>query len=125
MATSPRMMVCFDLGGVLARIRRTWNGCAEAVGVKTGLRENELYDLTDFALFDAFQLGAFEPSHYLEKLGSYLSISAGDALKVHNAILDRPYEGTQEVVDDLKAAGHRTACLSNTNSLHWEILNSS
>lgn len=117
-------MVCFDLGGVLARIRRTWQACADAAGVKTGLRETEVYDLSDFVLFDAFQLGSLASPDYLEKLSSYLMVSQNDAKAVHNAILEAPYEGTAELVQDLKAAGHSTACLSNTNSLHWEILNS-
>ena len=124
MAISPRMMVCFDLGGVLARIRRTWQQCALAAGVESGLRMDELYDLTDFPLFDAFQIGSLDPGQYLSELGSYLSAEPEKAKLVHNAILDRPYEGTAELVNDLKAAGHRTACLSNTNLLHWEILNS-
>ena len=118
------MTVVFDLGGVLARIRRTWQACAAAAGVPTGLRDDELYDLSDFPLFDAFQLGALEPSEYLEKLGSYLSVSSNDAKAVHNAILEAPYEGTAELTHELKRLGHSTACLSNTNEIHWEILNS-
>ena len=117
-------MVCFDLGGVLARIRRSWQACALGAGVKTGLREDEVYELSDFALFDAFQLGSFEPATYLEKLSSYLSVPADQAKAVHNAILEAPYEGTAELIEEIKAAGHSTACLSNTNELHWEILDS-
>jgi len=118
------MMVCFDLGGVLARIRRTWQACASAAGVKTGLRDDEIYDLSDFVLFDAFQLGALAPADYLEKLSTYLGVPTGEAKAVHNAILQEPYEGTAELVQEIKSSGHATACLSNTNSLHWEILNS-
>ncbi len=118
-------MVCFDLGGVLARIRRTWQSCALAAGVKTGLRDEELYELSDFALFDGFQLGSLATTEYLEKLSTYLGVSAGEAKAVHNAILQEPYEGTEELVQEIKSHGHATACLSNTNSLHWEILNSS
>ena len=125
MSISPRVMVCFDLGGVLARIRRTWQQCVLAAGAESGLRQDELYDLTDFPLFDAFQLGALDTEQYLQELGSYLSMPPEKTKPVHNAILDRPYEGTEEVVRDLQNAGHRTACLSNTNALHWDILNSS
>lgn len=119
------MMVCFDLGGVLARIRRTWQSCALAAGVKTVLRDDELYDLSDFVIFDAFQLGSLAPPEYLDKLSTYLGVSTDEAKQVHNAILQEPYEGTADVVQDLKACGHSTACLSNTNTLHWDILNSS
>ena len=125
MSISPRMMICFDLGGVLARIRRNWQSCAVAVNVQTGLPANELYDLSDFPLFDPFQFGSIDSSKYLEDLAGYLTVSTADALKVHNAILDRPYEGTEDLATELKAAGHRTSCLSNTNTYHWQILNSS
>lgn len=118
-------MICFDLGGVLARIRRNWQACAAAVNVEIGLPANEIYDLSDFPLFDPFQFGSIDPSKYLDDLGGYLSVSRTDALKVHNAILDRPYEGTEHLAKELRHAGHRTSCLSNTNSFHWDILNSS
>jgi FMN phosphatase YigB (HAD superfamily) len=124
MSISPRVMVCFDLGGVLARIRRNWQACVLAADVESGLRQDEIYDLADFPLFDAYQLGSIDTHQYLTELSSYLSTSLKGAQAAHDAILDRPYEGTEQVVSDLAVAGHRTACLSNTNTLHWSILNS-
>jgi HAD superfamily hydrolase (TIGR01509 family) len=112
------------LGGVLARIRRTWQECAAAAGVDTGLPQEQPFELTDFPLFDAFQLGAVPTNEYLRDLAGYLFVDEAQAKAVHNAILDSPYEGTRELVGDLKQLGHATACLSNTNALHWEILNS-
>jgi HAD superfamily hydrolase (TIGR01509 family) len=124
MATTGRELVCFDLGGVLARIRRRWQECASAAGVRTGLNPDERYELSDFPLFDALQLGAIGENEYLSDLAAYLEVDEKAAHRVHNAILDRPYEGTEDLVAELLAAGSATACLSNTNSLHWEILDS-
>jgi FMN phosphatase YigB (HAD superfamily) len=124
MTNPSKVTVCFDLGGVLVRIRRTWQECLAASGTSSSLRGEERNDLTDFALFDEFQLGTLDPQKYLKELANYLSVSVEDALKVHNGILHEPYEGTHWLVRKLARAGIRTACLSNTNSLHWEILDS-
>ena len=108
----------------MVRIHRTWQACSKAAGVRTGLREEELYDLVDFPLFDPYQMGQLDTAEYLRELASYLSVSDQDARRVHDAILREAYPGTEQLVRDLKAAGIATACLSNTNTLHWEALNS-
>jgi glucose-1-phosphatase len=114
------VVVCFDLGGVLIRIRRTWQQAALAAGVNTALPDNELYPLTDFPLFDAYQLGALDDREYLRELGCYLGIKSEDkARAVHLAILDGTYGGAEKLLDDIERAGMGTACLSNTNMLHW------
>lgn len=124
MATTEFELICFDLGGVLARIRRDWQSCSGAVKIETRLNAEERYELSDFPLFDAFQLGAVGEKEYLNDLSVYLGVAREEAHRIHNAILDRPYEGTESLVRDLIEAGYATACLSNTNSLHWEILDS-
>src|SRR5579884_3278043 len=124
MVNSKQMVVCFDLGGVLARIRRSWQACASAVGVPIGLPPDETHDLPSFHLFDQFQNGALDSKEYLAELAKHLSVTTPQALSVHNAILDSPYPGTPTLVRELAEAGHKTACLSNTNSLHWSIMNS-
>ena len=124
MVNSKQMVVCFDLGGVLARIRRSWQSCASAASVEIGLPSDASHELTHFHLFDEFQNGGLESKEYLAKLGEFLSVSSPNALLVHNAILDSPYPETPQLVKDLSSAGFRTACLSNTNSLHWSIMNS-
>lgn len=124
MDQSHRFLVCFDLGGVLAQIRRTWQACAEAAGVATRLRADEVYEMVDFPLFDVYQMGRIGNVEYLSELGTYLGVSPDDARKVHDAILIGPYPGTHELVRELKQNGVATACLSNTNAIHWETLNS-
>lgn len=123
MTKASQTLVCFDLGGVLARIRRNWQACANAAGVVAQLPLGET-ELSDFKPFDHLQLGATSSNEYLRQLGDYLSVSPDEALAVHIAILNRPYEETHELICDLRGSGLRTACLSNTNQLHWEILDS-
>jgi FMN phosphatase YigB (HAD superfamily) len=123
MTSASQTLICFDLGGVLARIRRNWQACANAAGVVTRLPDGEI-DLSAFSPFDQLQEGVTTSAEYLRGLSDYLSVSEVQALAVHYAILVGPYEETYELVSDLKRAGLRTACLSNTNELHWGLLNS-
>ena len=41
---------------------------------------------------------------------------------VHNGILRGEYAGATELVQDIHARGWQSACLSNTNAIHWEVL---
>jgi HAD superfamily hydrolase (TIGR01509 family) len=44
--------------------------------------------------------------------------STGRALL--ESIVEAPYDGTVDLIDELHALGLVTGCLSNTNGLHWE-----
>ena len=115
-------MVCFDLGGVLARINRCWQHAAETANVTTSLPAEPLLPLTDITCFDAFQAGELGLSDYLDGLGRTLGITFDEALAVHNSILIGPYKGTEQMILALRRAGFQTGCLSNTNAPHWEAL---
>lgn len=119
-----RTIVCFDLGGVLVRIRRTWRTAADAAQVPLTFEDGLDYALEDFPLFDAFQVGSLGEEEYLASLAGYLGCASSDARCVHDAIMIGPYEGTDELVRDIRAAGHVAGCLSNTNSIHWSALDS-
>jgi HAD superfamily hydrolase (TIGR01509 family) len=43
-------------------------------------------------------------------------------LKVLDVWLAGVYPGAEQLVDDIHAAGVRTACLSNTNPRHWSLM---
>lgn len=116
-------IVCFDLGGVLVHIRHTWQAAAKACGVPISHPETDLYDLTDFPLFDAYQSGSIGDQQYLADLGTYLGVTSDEARIVHNAVLVGPYERTNELASEIRQTGLRTAGISNTNSLHWLQLN--
>lgn len=78
--------------------------------------------LEDCPAFPHYQDGSFDEAGYLHGLAQYLQISDADALRAHNGILSRPTEGTGEIVQKIEVKGLTTACLSNTNALHWEVL---
>lgn len=112
--------VCFDVGGVLIEINHHWKGAMLDAGIEPEIAERFDVPLVTFAPFNAYQKGSIEWDEYCALLGSHLgNVSPSEAGRVHGCILKRPYEGVDELIDDLKARGYRTGCLSNTNAPHW------
>jgi HAD superfamily hydrolase (TIGR01509 family) len=115
--------VMFDLGGVLVRIRREWTAQCAAVGVVPTLRslEPKMRAERSTAL-DAWQRGdqTLEACSaiWASSLEPDAPVSIGRALL--ESIVEAPYQGTVELIDDLHALGVVSGCLSNTNGLHWE-----
>ncbi len=111
--------VCFDIGGVLVRIAHTWQDALRAAGLDSpALREPQML-LSDLPAFDPYQAGKLSYSDYLKGLADALEISTEQAALVHESILIEPYPGVERLVREVKAAGLRTACCSNTNEPHW------
>ncbi len=120
---SPIRIICFDLGGVLVRICRTWaQGChAAGVPIHDGADDPQfLVDRRDLNL--EYQAGQLKPMEFFDRLsvstdGLY---SPGDVKRVHDAWLLGEYPGVAELVQRLNALPRiATACLSNTDDLHW------
>ena len=115
--------VMFDLGGVLVRIRREWPAQCAAVGVVPTPRSLEpLMRAERSTALDAWQRGDQTltgcSAIWASSLDPDTPVSIGRALL--ESIVEAPYQGTVELIDDLHALGVVTGCLSNTNGLHWE-----
>lgn len=120
---APIELVCFDLGGVLIRLRPSWaDGCA-AVGVPfpAELLLDERTRRGWDELIAAHQTGRMTGSTYAERLSRLLGgrVDPAQILAVHDAWLVGEYAGVGELIDRLHGIGLRTACLSNTNPEHW------
>lgn len=118
-------LVCFDLGGVLIRICRSWEeGCAAAgVDVREGFR-NDALEPRRKAAVDALQRGALEPEAFWQEISDCFggAYEPHEIEEVHRAWTLGEYEGVCNVIDRIHDAGVETACLSNTNAPHWEML---
>ena len=119
------MIVCFDIGGVLVRICRTWEEGCIAAGVP--LRPfDERPDHVDRrqALLALLQRGDIEDGDFHQRLSDLFegTWSREEVARVDTAWLLDAYPGTLEIVRELDAAGVRTACLSNTSGGHWDSL---
>lgn len=118
-------VVCFDVGGVLIRITHFWHEAAGHAGIVISDRVPPEASLLDAPPFDPYQGGSMGRVEYLDSLSEYLGITPREADRVHRHIMLEPHDGVEEIVAALNASGIVTACLSNTNELHWEDMNES
>lgn len=115
-------VVCFDLGGVLVEINHTWKGALLDAGFPEIASQHDRA-LTDFELFNSYQKGSVSLEDYLDDLSNrFGGIESSQAESVHNAILRCAYPGIPELIEDIRVAGIKTGCLSNTNAPHWEAM---
>lgn len=124
---SPIRLVCFDLGGVIIRICRTWVEGLERAGLP--LREG-LSDRLEFVMDDIrnlvyqHQTGHMAGDTYYARFSESLEhlYTPDEVERVHLAWMIDQYAGVHDVVDALNRAGIVTAALSNTNAAHWEAI---
>ncbi len=117
----PSTLVVFDIGGVLVEIRHTWDDVLSDLG-EPALARSAPWRHADYAPLTAYQDDSMSEADYLTQVGQDLGLSTERAKDAHAAMLGHDYPGARALIEDLKAAGVQTACLSNTNALHWETL---
>ena len=121
-------VVCFDLGGVLVRICRTFIEACERAGLpvrdRTWLETDGSIGLRRRVMLD-YQEGLLSTDEYFLQMSRALGhrYSGAEVALLHDAWLIDEYAGALELVTQL--AAHETlttACLSNTNERHWQAL---
>lgn len=116
-------VVCFDWGGVILRICRSFAQGCEQAGLEMRL------DTDDRATYDArraasarFQVGQIDEDAFF----AYVASTTGglytpeEIARIHDAWLIEEYPGVADLVNELHTRpGVETAMLSNTNARHW------
>lgn len=123
MPDHPIELVVFDLGRVLIRICDGWAHACAVAGVAPPAAE--LSPRRQAALHDAVcasEVGDLDLAGFAAAAAPQLGIPADAVVALSDAYLLGPYPGASELLDDLRAAGVRTACLSNTNANHWRLM---
>lgn len=119
-------LICFDLGGVIVRICRSWEeGCATAgVALPPNWRADATTTLIWRALTDLHQSGRLTLPGYAGRVSRLLggALSAEEITAVHDAWMFDEYDEVGAVIDAVHAVGRRTAALSNTSDEHWARL---
>lgn len=121
-------VICFDIGGVLVRICRSWVEACEEAGVPVYAREwltGEQAIAARSLVMRAYQNGELNTDAYYEGMLRALErhYTLDEIASIHDAWLLEEYSGIRELVAELgKLSGVTTACLSNTNERHWNVL---
>lgn len=116
-------LVCFDLGGVVVRICRTFDDALRRAGLAKQAEQLTL-PFTAHDLVDAYQRGTLSGERYANELSAHLGgvLSPADVLAAHDAVILDPYEAVDEIVAHLNSLGLHTAALSNINDRHWPMV---
>ncbi|MCG8508543.1 MAG: hypothetical protein MI741_04875, partial [Rhodospirillales bacterium] len=123
-AEEPIELVIFDIGRVLLRIADNWADAYERAGVvMPGGMTNEKEQMLH-RLGRSYESGRIPVDDYLTQVASATGLSEREIRRIYDAWLVAPYPGIHELIDELKGLSNgdslRTACLSNTNDLHWD-----
>ena len=116
-------LVCFDLGRVLVRICDGWSHACEVAGVRPAREPGPAAAAALHDLVCRVEVGEIEPAEFCRRAAPEMGLRPGDVSAIWNAYTRGTYPGAAELLDELKATGVPTACLSNTNAAHWALLN--
>ncbi|MCL4742369.1 MAG: HAD-IA family hydrolase [Phycisphaerales bacterium] len=125
MPVSSVRLVCFDLGGVLVRICRSWReGCERA-----GLPAYDDLDTPESRAARAhwahqYQLGRIDCREFADGLSAAVGgrYTPAHIRAIHDAWIIAEYPGAGDLLRTLNETGLTTAVLSNTNHGHWARL---
>ena len=105
------------------RICDGWQHACARVGITAPT--GELDSTADEALLDVVKLsevGAIDQAEFCRRVAPILRLSAEQVGQLSDAYLLGAYPGVDRLLGDVKAAGLKTACLSNTNANHWQMM---
>ena len=115
--------VCFDWGGVILRICRSFGEGCRAVGLPVrGDLGDKPFANERKGHSEAYQLGHVGDEAFFERVADAMGglYTPHEIERVHHAWLLDEYSGVRALIERLNAtAGITTALLSNTNAAHW------
>jgi len=121
-SNGPIKLVCFDLGGVIVRICRSWEeGCAQAGLPVRGDSAAMALKEVPRSITRAYTVGRVAERDWAQRIAEALDglYTLDEILRIHHAWLIGEYPGWSDLLASIHEAGYPTACLSNTNDAHW------
>jgi putative hydrolase of the HAD superfamily len=121
-----KQLVCFDLGGVMVKMAKSWSESLRWAGLGDYARPELDVSVHTFEPYVLHEIGKMTDTDYLSLLRDYLGVpTTATALQAHLGFLGDAYSGTEELVNACHEHGYQTACLSNTDHWHWAKMTSS
>ncbi|MBI1375515.1 MAG: HAD-IA family hydrolase [Phycisphaera sp.] len=125
MGDSDIQVVCFDLGGVLIRCVNGWGSACKRAGVP--IREEGLLALKGHqGVADANNMmeeGKVSARKFMQVLALVTGYQPQEIFQIVSSWFIELYPGVDELLQELSEAGIRLAALTNTNDVHFDILN--
>ncbi len=116
-------LVCFDWGGVILKICRTWQEGCKAAGIKApNAKISKKCLAKQDAIAKRFHTGQMSDKAFCRSLAKESEDfhTLEDIAAVHDAWLLEEYPGIAELIEELNEfADLSTALFSNTNATHW------
>lgn len=117
-------LVCFDLGGVVVRICRTWaEGCAAAgLDVRAELPASKEMAAAWTNIGKAYQCGRISGDKFAQLLSDAMNglYTPAEVHAINDAWIIEDYPGIGGLIDELHTLDYDTGVLSNTSHEHWE-----
>lgn len=118
MTQTPPKVLLFDLGGVVV----PWVG-PELLAASHGLtRDAVMARFAGSDIFNAYERGHATNADFTAEFQGLFDLPEKDIAALWNSYVKPPFPGVMAALTDLKTR-FTTACLSNTNALHWAHLN--
>ncbi|MFI4896268.1 MAG: HAD family hydrolase [Phycisphaerales bacterium JB059] len=116
-------LVCFDWGGVILRICRSFaEGCERAgLDVRLDAEDPDLYSVRR-TISARYQVGAIDEKDFFASVAASTraAYTPEEIARIHDAWLIEEYPGVRELIEELHTLDTvRTGMLSNTNARHW------
>ena len=110
----------FDLGGVIVR----WTGFSELAKISGLPYEDTVRRFTESEVCKSFEKGLTGSEVFLHHVINLydLPYSPHQFKRLWNGWVGTVFEGVEDAIKKI-GQNHKTACLSNTNALHWDHLN--
>ncbi|HVT87463.1 MAG TPA: HAD-IA family hydrolase [Tepidisphaeraceae bacterium] len=114
-------LVCFDLGRVLVRICDSWAHASEVAKVPVRLShplDISVKSRVNESVF-AHEVGRLDHEPMCRELAKHFNVDAAHVDAIWKAYVIDVYAGAAELIEEVRSAGYKTACLSNVNPIHW------
>ena len=124
MPDSSIRLVCFDLGGVIVRTCATWREACLRAGLPAHVQaETPEAEARIRAADDRHAIGRMTTEAFFREVEAATAgvYTIPELMRLHDAWLLGEYDGLREIILELNGQ-IRTACLSNTNPPHWDLM---
>ena len=116
-------LICFDLGGVLIRIADNWADASALAGLSVGIDPmSPLVHEYLAATANGIMTGQLDMRSFVGQIAKRAELLPHQVMQASAAWLCGPFPGVGTLIESVVASEVQTACLSNTNDHHWQLM---